>query len=803
MQKYNYFNKSGKRFCLLCLGVFSIINVTAQTKKVNSAVITEQTPSRAQYFNWINSTNEGTTEQQTLINLDFFKWLQNTYGMTLDIYAFDAGVIDGRNFYGSMDSERFKSKFPTGFGNVFQKAKEMKTRLGLWGGPDGFGDTRETAEARKEMMISLCRDYEFELFKFDGVCGPLRQTNDTILANMLETCRQYSPSLILLNHRLDLGKAAPYATTYLWEGRETYIDVFTQNNTTAPHNRAGALSFGLTRNLERLVEDCGVCISSCLDSWDDELVLQAFNRSLILAPEVYGNPWLLRDDEFPKLARIYNLHRKYGQLLVEGFQLPTTYGIDAVSRGDEKTRLLTLKNLSWEPKMFTVSLNSEIGLKKGKQVHVRSFHPTERIIGDFQYGKQIEVMVPPFRSMLLFVSSDKKAQDAGIEGVDFQVIKDNQNSQTEIKLIGLPGSLSTIKLPDYVSCKQATLEGQDVSAQLKKGVSVSFEGDELHLPFHREVVKLERVSVTPEVSSLYEATVFAADNNALEVRSLFRSGETALPEVKAARDAFFNQSAFVERGIWDKNLFDGDMSTGFWCSRKYDIDQRVKQGCFRLDLGENMYVDSLVIRVNDMFALEPLRLEEGNFAQISSDLTDWKQLVFISQRNMQIHINGMMRYLKMPEFPAAISEIEVYTKGIKLNNSKFKASNLFADSKKMDCKALWTNSFTLNEMAPNSYLSVAVNGEHGVEGAYAAFKVDGRLVGAPSRAVSYPSNTWEYVNAKSASNYTYYFPLTKDMIGKKIEVFVMGYESDKLDITPEVWISSYNPYMEKTLLIEK
>lgn len=803
MQKYNYFNKSGKRFCLLCLGVFSIINITAQTKKVNSAVITEQTPSRAQYFNWINSTNEGTTEQQTLINLDFFKWLQNTYGMTLDIYAFDAGVIDGRNFYGSMDSERFKSKFPTGFGNVFQKAKEMKTRLGLWGGPDGFGDTRETAEARKEMMISLCRDYEFELFKFDGVCGPLRQTNDTILANMLETCRQYSPSLILLNHRLDLGKAAPYATTYLWEGRETYIDVFTQNNTTAPHNRAGALSFGLTRNLERLVEDCGVCISSCLDSWDDELVLQAFNRSLILAPEVYGNPWLLRDDEFPKLARIYNLHRKYGQLLVEGFQLPTTYGIDAVSRGDEKTRLLTLKNLSWEPKMFTVSLNSEIGLKKGKQVHVRSFHPTERIIGDFQYGKQIEVMVPPFRSMLLFVSSDKKAQDAGIEGVDFQVIKDNQNSQTEIKLIGLPGSLSTIKLPDYVSCKQATLEGQDVSAQLKKGVSVSFEGDELHLPFHREVVKLERVSVTPEVSSLYEATVFAADNNALEVRSLFRSGETALPEVKAARDAFFNQSAFVERGIWDKNLFDGDMSTGFWCSRKYDIDQRVKQGCFRLDLGENMYVDSLVIRVNDMFALEPLRLEEGNFAQISSDLTDWKQLVFISQRNMQIHINGMMRYLKMPEFPAAISEIEVYTKGIKLNNSKFKASNLFADSKKMDCKALWTNSFTLNEMAPNSYLSVAVNGEHGVEGAYAAFKVDGRLVGAPSRAVSYPSNTWEYVNAKSASNYTYYFPLTKDMIGKKIEVFVMGYESDKLDITPEVWISSYNPYMEKTLLIEK
>lgn len=33
--------------------------------------------------------------------------------------------------------------------------------------------------------------------------------------------------------------------------------------------------------------------------------------------------------------------------------------------------------------------------------------------------------------------------------------------------------------------------------------------------------------------------VFAADNNALEVRSLQRSGEISIPEVKAARDAFF------------------------------------------------------------------------------------------------------------------------------------------------------------------------------------------------------------------------------------------------------------------------
>ena len=93
----------------------------------------EKTPSRSEYFPWINNTNEGPTEEQTLINLEFFKWLQDTHGMKLDIYAFDAGTIDGSNFYGSMYSDRFNRQFPRGFDPVFQMAKSMSTRLGLWG----------------------------------------------------------------------------------------------------------------------------------------------------------------------------------------------------------------------------------------------------------------------------------------------------------------------------------------------------------------------------------------------------------------------------------------------------------------------------------------------------------------------------------------------------------------------------------------------------------------------------------------------------------------------------------------------
>ncbi len=294
----------------------------------------EKTPSKAQYFSWINNTNEGPTEAQTLINLEFFRWLLEEYGMSLDIYAFDAGAIDGKRFYGKVDSDRFKEQFPNGFEPIYEAAKKMGTRLGVWGGPDGFGNTPEEESARIEQMVSLCRDLEFALFKFDAVCGPLRPEKEDAFIRMMTLCREYSPDLILLNHRLGFKEAQAQATTFLWEGKETYIDVWSTNTVTAPHHRADALSRGLVPDLQRLTEDHGVCLSSCLDYWEDDLVLQAFNRSLILAPQLYGNPWLLRDDEFPKLARIFNLHRKYRDILVNGLVLPEDiFGPYSVSRG--------------------------------------------------------------------------------------------------------------------------------------------------------------------------------------------------------------------------------------------------------------------------------------------------------------------------------------------------------------------------------------------------------------------------------------------------------------------------------------
>ena len=776
-------------YLTLILLLTSVLTANAQEKVFPGA--DEKTPSKAQYFSWINNTNEGATEAQTQINLNFFAWLKSQYGMQIDIYAFDAGAIDGKRFYGSMQSARFKKQFPYGFDSIYQKTKSLGIRLGVWGGPDGFGNTPQEEQARTNQMVSLCKDYHFALFKFDAVCGPLRTEKEDAFINMMKACRKWSPDLILLNHRLGLDKAKPYATTFLWGGDETYIDVFMTNNTTAPHHRAAAISRGVVPGLQRLTEDHGVCLSSCLDNWDDDLILQAFNRDLILAPEIYGNPWLLNDDEFSKLARIYNLHRQFDTILVNGMVLPQAqYGPYAVSRGDSNTRLITLRNLSWLPVQYHLSLNSEIGLiTKKASVNLIQLHPYEQNLGTFSPDDRYTVTVEPFRAALFLVTTSSFNEP--VVGAPCKVIRQVAGKSTLVEVLGNPGTNTSIKLSHPNHYQRALVNGK-VNKQLLKGKSlkISFPGQKLKLPTHRKIADLTEIPVPGNAASLYEATVFAADNNALEVRSLIRSGKTSIPEVKKARDAFFNQPTFVNRAVWDKNLFDGNYKTGFGLSDKYDYDLRIKGGTFRLNLGYPVYADSLVFHIPDYFELQPLLYQEGNYAEVSSDLIHWRTITYLADTLMVIPVGDTIQYLRLRYQPRYISEIEGFSNGSPLNRSRWRASNLFAHPSKMKCIKSMSATITLNELADSSYLSIAINGKHGVEGAYVAALVDGKLTGAPDRAPSYPSNTWEYVVAQRNANYTYYIPMKTEYIGKPIQIFVMYYDRNNLDSKPEVWISS-------------
>lgn len=792
----------------------------------------ESTPSRSHYFSWINNTNEGSTEAQTLANLDFFKWLHDEYGMQLDIYAFDAGTIDAPRYYGSIYSERFKKHYPNGLDPIYEKAKSFGCRLGVWLGPDGFGDTPEQEEARTDMLVRLCRDYNFHLFKVDAVCGQLRTEKQDAFIRMLERCRTYSPDLIVLNHRLNLGDGLPYVTTKLWGG-EAYVDVWRSNRMAATHNRACTIAFGVpvdrqSGKLQRLVEDHGVCLSSSLDYWEDDLYLQAFSRNLILAPELYGSPWFLRDDEFPRLARIYNLCRRYRDIALNGMLLPSeTFGPHAVSRGNDTTRIVVLRNTTWEPVTYSIPLDETIGLSGSDPIHVRRLHVSEEILGSFQKGQRVDVEVLPFRGSLIIASSEP-SQELGVQGSTYEVIRDVPGKPAVLKLLGMPGTTATVSLPRQPRrFTRATLGGRSASALLKdQDLRVAFPGKKLTRPWHRKLSSLTPLAIPDDAEALYEATCFAANNNALEIRSKFRSGPTAIPQVKKARDAFFNQKLLVERGVWDRYLFDGDLETLFRLRTS-----PIWGGALRVDLGKPTEVDTLVLRrVDDAFKPQE--------AHLSADLRNWhtvpvkiepesvptatvlkrsytvgKEWSEITVNKLSIDLTGIgpIRYVRIPGRAANIAEIIGVRRGRKIDRARWRASNVFASYPEAPAQRAWSGQFTLDEAARGSYLVVACIGPHGRDGAYAALRVKGQPVGAPRRAVSYPANPWEYGNNRAHAGLSYFFPVTEDMIGKEIEAVVMQFESEdkrrKVELgqlKPEVWITAYPvPYETRELVLEE
>ena len=489
--------------------------------------------------------------------------------------------------------------------------------------------------------------------------------------------------------------------------------------------------------------------------------------------------------------------------MVDGMVLPESYGPFAVSRGNEKTRLITLRNLSWNPVTYKVQVGAETGLGSG-DYSIIQFHPEEKFLGKRASGKAIDIQVEPFRSCLVLLTSEP-VNEPVIEGMAYEVVENVEGKPIRINLLGKPGTTETFSIQNASAYQSLQLgDGKANSVRSNKKFKVSFSGSPLTLATTRLVGTFSKMQDIQgfDWKPLYEATVFSADNNALEVRSIQRSGWSQIPEVLAAQQAFFEQKTFRDRGLWDRNLFDGDMETAFWQSKKYNRDQSVKGGCFRLDLGSITDLDQLVIKTRDNFSLEPLLEAEGNYVEISDDLIHWIQLTYLAGTTMTIDLPQPTRYLRFRSFPSQINEIEGFKNGRSIDRSLWKASNLFAypDDRKLACKQVWTSEFTLSEIAPNSYLCVALNGVHGVEGAYVAAKIDGKLTGAPDRAQSYPSNTWEYINSQSDKNYTYYIPLHPEDINKRIEVFILGFEEEFTDFNPEVWIHAYPvPYQKLSL----
>ncbi|MBQ3901279.1 MAG: hypothetical protein II736_06095 [Clostridia bacterium] len=751
----------------------------------------EKTPSRPQYFSWINSTNEGSSEGQTIANLNYFKWLRDTYGMRLEIYAWDAGNLDGsRGTYETLGSPKLIKQYPRGYAPVAEAAAEAGIRLGVWCGPDGYGDTPEEAEARRELLVSLCRDLHFAQFKIDGVCSGLREEKQGEFVKTLTECRRYSPDLILLNHRLRLGIGEPYATTFLWEGVETYVDVHIANEKPAPHHRGFIFGRGNVPGLLRLAEDHGVCISSCIDYFEDDLIYQAFGRCLILAPEVYGNPWLMRDDEQEKMAAIYNLHRKWRDILVDGMLLPESYGPNAVARGDGKRRFIVTGNDSWESRTVTLKLDEEIGLQSCDRVVVKMIHPYEEFVCVKNYGECVAVRLAPFRAALIEVT-DASVAEPVLTGCRYNGIPRPEGGKREVRIIAADGDIGVVKNGEITYPDEKIYDGPSFDMTVKDPVRID------------RVDGWERESGLSDAERIYETALFAMNNDSLEYRSLLRSGETAIPEVRAARDAFFGQDTYKLRGCESRNCFDGRDDTFFDGGTKvfYGGYMRHDGECLRVDLGAPADADRIIIEYfeTDEETPELLRQrisEEGDFSRDLGSwasaplegietLTEWDQKVVVNDVHNIVSvkgkkmratylIGGKIRYFRAKHAPDRIYRIAALKDGEEIPLTDPKALVLLPHFAEKTVFGIRKTLFSLDKnVREGSYLAVSVHGEHGEEGAYAVVEINGIPEGAPDRAPSYPCVAWECSVCSSDEGYCYYFPVTERMKGRRVTVKVL------------------------------
>jgi len=333
------------------------------------------------------------------------------------------------------------------------------------------------------------------------------------------------------------------------------------------------------------------------------------------------------------------------------------------------------------------------------------------------------------------------------------------------------------------------------------GVAVSFSGTPLKVKYPRKLGGLTPCAVPADAEALYEATCFAADNNALEVRALQRSGPSRIPQVQKAREAFLEQELFIERGLWDKNLFDGDDETAFYVAHRVGVAP-LNGGALRIDFGEAISLEKLIVRPGSEHALQPFKYDETITAYVSSDLKNWAAMQLVADKEIVMNFDPKMklRYIRFNGTPDKIVEIEGYLGVEKLDRSKWRASNLFSRYSRIRPVKAWQHSFTLGEIPKGSYLAIALNGEHGVEGAYAAIRVNGEPIGAPDRSVSFPANTWEYPVWNLPSNYTYYVPLREDMKGAKIDAVVLGMKNGLDNFKPEVWITAYPAPLSEQIL---
>lgn len=776
------------------------------------------------YFDWLCHDNSGPRESEVLANFAALRRLKELCGLQFDIYNSDAGLVESQGTYYPQFKASFLSRFPAGLKPLAEGSKALGMRLGLWLGPDGFGEKPEEMAARRAQLLSWVRDFNVGLFKMDTVVSELDHPDKYVLekkyqslADALAEARRIDPGFIAINHRIN---DSPYMLAItdclLWRGEETYIDVHISNETASLYNRDCSIGRELSSEFYgtpfRQFEDHGICFNSCLEKWEDDLVAQAFGRASVLSPEMYGTFFFLDDEDYPRLARLIQLHKQLEPLLKNSIPLP---GGD-IAHADGASSLVVVRNMTWEPALKLIPLDASIGLAAapGAPLTVRQRHPWERLMkraGEGAVvGGTLEVEMEPWSLRLIQIDTVPPSEPI-VAGVPYEIVPGPDAGSFGIKLLGTPGQRAHMAFLNFGDRTVRTGSGQPVPTG-DKPWPISFPGAPAAGPSFARLADLrDDPAGAADGQRLAELAKFGIDDDALEVREMVRLKRepSSLAEIEACRAYMWDKVAAAEGTFL--NAFDGDPGTrwsdGFPRRSPFTgspAAYRSETSLWRIDLGQPTdlaTLELLIVRRTDAAFLEAV--------ETSSDLRTWTRTDGLSlaaagsipasaplkRRGRTIQIfdvdagdkkpvavavrleGGPCRYVRIRGRNFGVTEILGYDgTGRSLDRSAWRATNFLGETPAP--RRVLSAIHIPAEDTPGREYAVAVTAGPAkfdpVDGVYVVALVDGRPVVPRHRVPSYPYHNFEWNSgAPKLAGMTFRLPIDRAWKGKTVEFRVM------------------------------
>jgi hypothetical protein len=678
--------------------------------------------------------------------------------------------------------------------------------------------------ARREQLLSWVRDFNVGLFKMDTVVSEIAHSDKYILekkyqslADALAEARRIDPGFIAINHRIN---NSPYMLTItdclLWRGEETYIDVHISNETASLYNRDCSIGRELSSEFFgtpfRQFEDHGICFNSCLERWEDDLVAQAFGRASVLSPEMYGTFFFLGDEDYPRLARLIQLHKRLEPLLKTAYPLP---GGD-IAHADGASSLVLVRNMTWEPALKSIPLDASIGLAAapGTSLTVRQRHPWEMLMkraGEGAVsGGTLEVEMDPFSLRLIQIDTVVPAEPL-VAGIPYEIVPGPDARSFDIKLLGTPGRKADVAFLNFGDRTVRTSAGLPVPTG-EAPWRITFPGTSPAGPsFARLADFRDDPAAAADGTRLAELAKFGIDDDALEIREMVRLKRepSKLAEIEACRAYMWDKVAAAEGTFL--NAFDGDPGTrwsdGFPRRSPFTgspAAYRSETSLWRIDLGrptDLATLDLRIVRRTDTAFLEAV--------ETSSDLRTWTRTDGSSlaaaesipaagslrQRGKTIKIFDVdagdkrpvviaiplaarpCRYVRIRGRNFGVSEIlGTDGAGRPLDRSGWRATNFLGETPAP--RRVLTAVHVPAGDAPGREYAIAVTAGPAkfdpVDGVYVVALVDGRPVVPQHRAPSYPYHNYEWNSgAPKLAGMTFRIPVDRAWKGKAVDFRIM------------------------------